>query len=654
MPHLRIASLTNLFGAVVIGCIALIGTVGGMALTELKVGGPLYSRIVLGKDLVADILPPPEYIIESYLEATLALNDPASVDARRQRLAQLKSEYDDRHTFWIGSPLPPALRDTLVETAHAPVLRFYRELEAKFLPALAAGDMDSARTSYAILSEAYAAHRTVIDQIVTGANAMNTATEAEAASTDTRFAILHWAAALAALSLVAAGIIAILLGMVRPVVAMTAVMKRLAGGDNEIAVPSGSRKDEIGEMAAAVTVFKENAVAAEAQRRQQEEDRAHAEADKRAALSNMAETVERETRAAVAQVSGHTGHMTENAAAMTRSTLSVSDSSQSVAVAAAQALANAQTVAAASEELSASIGEIAHQIEGARTATGQAVDASARAQGTISRLSQAVGHIGAVAELINNIASQTNLLALNATIEAARAGDAGKGFAVVANEVKSLANQTAKATEDITAQIAEIQSTTSLAVQAVQEITSAIQGVEAISATVASAIAQQGAATDEIARNVAQTSDAAREVAERIEVVSNEAAATGEQAKEVSTTSAQVTASVTNLGQTLIRIVRTATTDVDRRHSPRFDLERRATLRLNGLSTETVTVNLAEGGAELRGLLPDGTIGASVELSLDGLSRPVPATICDIADGNTHLRFASNDAALLRPLLQSA
>ncbi|MGE5516819.1 MAG: methyl-accepting chemotaxis protein [Bacteroidota bacterium] len=643
--------MTTLFGLVVIGSILLVGGMGGMALSQLKVGGPLYQRIVLGKDLIADILPPPEYIIESYLEATLALNDPASLPARRDRLTQLRKEYDERHAYWLDAPLPPALRDKLVQAAHSHALRFYTELDKTFLPALAAADSATAAQSYRALSAAYAGHRAVIDDIVAEANAMNAAIEADAGQTDSRFVLLLWCVAVAALVMVAGGVVAILRGLIRPLAAMTVAMKRLAGGDNDTAIPYAQRQDEVGDMAAALGVFRDNALAAESLRRQQEEDRLRAESEKRAALTAMADTVEHQTRQAVDAVAERSQMMAGNAAGMAQAAQSVSESSQSVAAAAAQALSNAQAVAAASEQLSASIGEIAGQIATAQTATVQAVSASARADDTIRRLSATVGRIGEVTDLIRTIASQTNLLALNATIEAARAGDAGKGFAVVANEVKHLANQTAKATEDITGQIAEIQATTALAVDAVREIAAAIQGVEAVSTAVAGAIEQQGAATGEIARNVAQTSDAAREVAQRIDVVSSEAASTGTQARQVDAVSAQVATSVAELGQALIRVVRTATTDVDRRSAPRVPVDVPAVIRLGGQETAARTVNLGKGGVELRGLLPGCSPGARVELSLNGATRLLPATVCSLADGNTHLSFGTELADEIGDLL---
>src|ERR1700752_4762014 len=255
--RLTISRAILIFGLITAAGLGAVIATSVYGLAQLKVGGPLYNKIKLGNDLVADILPPPEYVIEAYLEATLAIRDPASVAAHRDRLVQLKKDYDDRRDFWSKSDLDPLIKTKLVEKSHREVERFWAAIEQSFLPALARADTAAAARSYAEITAAYLAHRAVIDEIVKQTNDDNAAAEAEATARDKLFTRILWVISAFVFFVVCAGIAGVAKGVIQPIIRMTEVMKRLAGGELASEIPSLGRKDEVGDMAGAVQVFKE-------------------------------------------------------------------------------------------------------------------------------------------------------------------------------------------------------------------------------------------------------------------------------------------------------------------------------------------------------------------------------------------------------------
>jgi PAS domain S-box-containing protein len=408
-----------------------------------------------------------------------------------------------------------------------------------------------------------------------------------------------------------------------PVEQLNATMGRIAQGNNNNRIIV-ERDDELGTALRNIQAM-QSRLGFDIEERN---DRSRiAGEEKTKALNDMADTVERETVGAVGVVGAQMERMASNASLMNDSARTVGTNSGSVAAAAEQALANAQTLTKAASELNISIAEISGQISSSRTLTIEAVSTSDKAQATIGKLSEAAGKVGAVTSLISEIASQTNLLALNATIEAARAGAAGRGFAVVASEVKSLAEQTAKATSEIAQQISEIQDATRESVTSIAAIGDVIRNVDTFSEQITAAMERQSTVTQEISRTVSESAQAAREVASQIVNVSTEAAETGRRAEEIREGTADIAGKVNDLRAILVRVVRTSTTDVDRRTSVRSDLHRQGTVEINGRSQRVTVRNLSETGVVLLDAIDGVMVGSPVVVSVEGLNASLRGSV---------------------------
>ncbi len=379
----------------------------------------------------------------------------------------------------------------------------------------------------------------IVDLVGAQKKAMDTiSNDAEATIKNAILVISVLSAIAVAVGLIFAFVIA--KGITAPIGGMTGAMTKLAGGALDTEVPSLSNKDEIGAMAKAVQVFKDNAIKVKALEDEQKAAEARAAQEKRAAMIALADGFEAKVGGVVNEVSTQASRMQESATQMTATAEETSRQATAVAAASEEASTNVQTVAAATEELSSSISEISRQVTESARMSGKAVDEVGRTSQTVEALANAAQKIGNVVQLISEIASQTNLLALNATIEAARAGEAGKGFAVVASEVKSLASQTARATEEISAQINEIQTATGQSVEAMRSIGETIASMNAIASTIAAAVEEQGAATNEIARNVQQAAAGTSEVSSNITGVTRAAEGTGTAASLVQRSAADL------------------------------------------------------------------------------------------------------------------
>jgi methyl-accepting chemotaxis protein len=440
----------------------------------------------------------------------------ANVDRAAQRLSALEKMPQAEVLKSTLAPVKTALGiyQSAFETTSSAMLQA-DELYQKDLAPLIVESIAKLKTVEATLKQDYNASRKQAEAVIEGTTTVQ--------------------AIAAVLAILFGSVVAFLIArsIVGPLGAMTRAMALLAGGDLAVEIPSRGKADEIGDMAKAIGVFKDNMIETERLRAEQGQIEARQAESRKADMARLADQFEQAIGEIVDTVSSASSELEASAGTLTATATRAQDLSTEVQSASQEASANVQAVASATEELSSSVTEIARQVQESARIASDAVSQASRTNNRVSELSKAAARIGDVVELISTIAGQTNLLALNATIEAARAGEAGRGFAVVASEVKALAEQTAKATGEIAQQVSGIQAATEESVGSIREISDTIARLSEISSTVAAAVEEQGAATQEISRNVQQAAQGTQRVSTNIGDVQRGASDTGSASSQV-------------------------------------------------------------------------------------------------------------------------
>jgi len=508
MKNIKISlKLTILLAVFIIGY-AIFGGVSFSTLNKLRINGRLYNQIIMSKDLIADVLPPPEYIIESYMNVLQMTDetDPAQMAHFSAELSRLQADYEKRHEFWINEPLLESgeLRNAMLAGAYEPATKFYDIVFSKFIPALQNGDREYAKKlAYGELKTLYAMHRKSVDQVVLKATEKYEDTETLAGAIIQQDTKLLFAIAIVVIAVAVILSLVIRSFITRPLRMVVVAISKIENGDMTARVGL-RRKDELGILSRALdsltarlqVIFKNLQLNSDTIAGSAEE------------LSSIGK-----------QVTKTTEQVNANITAMASSATQASVNTNEVAGTAEQMSINMNTIASAVEEMSASINQISANAGEANKITDEATVKSSEATEAMSKLGTAAKEIGKVTEVIKKIADKTNLLALNATIEAASAGESGKGFAVVAGEIKELANQSAKNADDIARLIESIQSGTGEAVKVINAVSDIIAKINRSVEVISTHVDQQTKASNEIASNVAQVNVGAKRVANAISEV---------------------------------------------------------------------------------------------------------------------------------------